>query len=181
MSQGSDYEGIASAVASLAAELREDRNAIRAEIKEDRVENGRQIAELTGAIREQAAQQKSFHESLQEQWLHIDKQRDTISAVRSEAAAIASSRVWSKETREVMLQIACLIVAIAGLLAGPVATYVAFAVNSAVSPVTERQAKIESAQTQMALHQAWQNRMFKVQAQLASQGVSVDWGDDPAL
>lgn len=176
-----DLDGIARSVETLANELRADRHAIRQEIQTDRAETGKQISALTAAIREQAAHQKSFHESLQQQWAHIDKARESQTEVRSEVAELAHSRVWSKQTREAIIQIVYLIIAVAGLLAGPVATYVAVTISGAVAPMAERIAKNEACLAEIKLQQEWTLRAMRVQAQVSAQGATVDWGEIPAL
>lgn len=168
--------------------LAESLSALVAEIREDRASTNRQITELTGAIREQGAKIGLLSESITTQWQHIDKQRDGLQQADSKVEAIARSQVWTRETREAIMQGIGLLVVVAGFLSGPLITFVGYRDHQTSSDLVQRMAAMESRlagdvdrlQQKAAadeVDQRWRDRAFRVQSQLSGTGVVVDWGN----
>jgi hypothetical protein len=164
---------LASAVALLAAELRQDRE-----------ETGRNFADLTGAIREQGAQIKALAESNSAQWENIGEHRREISKVRAKADESAQARSWSKETRSEFMKIAALVVVLAGFISGPIVTFVKFQDDQTRADLVDRLHVLESALDQRLDHSelvevegVWRDRVLRIQGELAARGESIDLSD----
>jgi hypothetical protein len=168
--------------------LTESLSLLVAEIREDREATNRQITDLTGAIREQGAKIGLLSESISAQWTQIDRQRDGLHRADSKVEAISRAQVWTKETREAMIQGFGLLAVLAGLLSGPLVTFVAYKTDQTKTTLIDRIAEVESRlenevnQLQQnaaadAVDRAWRDRAMRVQAKLSAAGVDVDWGD----
>ena len=159
-----------------------------AEIREDRASTNKQITELTGAIREQGAKIGLLSESITTQWQHIDRQRDGLQAANREVDAIARSQIWTKETREAIMQGIGLLAVVAGLLIGPLVTFVSYRDNETAGALLDRISAVEARLSADlgelnqraeadAVDRRWRDRAMRVQAQLGAAGVQVDWGN----
>lgn len=151
-------EGIAGALATLATELRSERET-----------SARQIADLAGAIREQGVHIQSLAEAQREQWTHIGKQREGLQAVAVEAKASEREKEAGKNARDTLIQMVGLMAVCSAIVCGPIVNYVSGKnealrgvlieeIRKSDREISDLRAQLQATQAEIATDRAWRDR-----------------------